>query len=209
MPFLHSAPCQVVLHGADYFDCSSYHSICATSRDLNSSATGPEAQGQNIKRRRSYQTQEGMNNIVGMAADLAFNNVIHEWWTPADPLCCSKLCSFGGRTGLWTPRKEFYHNSRALWWLNSRTQSHGFYSKQVTLTHWMQNKNRKVYVVCSEVCGEAVKRTLAIIGLAHGFENPHGSENPPYIIIGVDKLVPPMDDDHSDSSSSSGSYYYG
>ena len=175
----------IVLHDADYFDFPSYLKICATSRVLKSSATSPMGQGVNIEKRRFCATQEEMNVALESAADLATQTVIHSWWTPEDPFCCSKVCSFGGRTGLWIPRSDWDLDPHYLWWV-SDTDSHTFYCRtpQVTVFDWIQNTRygNKQYVVCSEMCSKVVRRKLRIMGLAYNSPTPK-------ILLGVNEQV--------------------
>ena len=174
-----------MLHDADYFDFLSYLKICATSRVLKSRATSPMRQGVNIEKRRFCATQEEMNVALESAADLATQTVIHSWWTPEDPFCCSKVCSFGGRTGLWIPRSDWDSDPHYLWWV-SDTDSHTFYCRtpQVTVFDWIQNTRygNKQYVVCSEMCSKVVRRKLRIMGLAYHFPTPK-------ILLGVNEQV--------------------
>ena len=177
--------CRVAQHDTDYFDFLSFLNICATSRDLKSSATSQEAKGQNIQRRRSCEAREGMLVALERAADLASQTVDVSRWTPENPLCCSKLCSFGGRTGLWIPRSDWDSDPHYLWWVSSR-RSHTCYCRtpQVRVFDWIQNTSygRRQYVVCSEMCSKVVRRALRIMGLAYNCSTTT-------VLLGVDEQV--------------------
>ena len=184
--------CHVVQHlGTDYFDFLSYLEICATSRVLNSSATSQEAQGQNIRRRRSCEAREGMLVALERAADLAAQTVDNSRWIPDNPLCCSKLCSFGGRTGLWVPRLSRHFSSTYLerdpWWHNARTRSHSYEasSPQRRVADRIGSGHLH-FVVCCEMCSEDVKRALTIMNIARHCPKVQ-------VILGVDEMVLPGD----------------
>jgi hypothetical protein len=135
-----------------------------------------------------------MNVALKNAADLASQTVDHSLWTPENPVCCSKLCSFGGRTGLWMPPGD--GAPLILWWQNARKRNHIFHATtpQISVADWMHRHNRHPgtfsrgqYVVCCEMCSEVVLRAFEIIRLA--YMRATSSR----ILIGVDKI-------HTDSS---------
>ena len=205
---LTSLPCYldcIVRHDADYFDFVTYLTICVTSRDLKASATIPRAQGRNFQTRRSFRTHRTMNVALRNAADLASQTVDHSLWTPENPLCCSKLCSSGGRTGLWMPPGDWDRGAPLLWWQNARKRSHIFHTAtpQIRVADWIHRHNRHPgtfsrgqYVVCCEMCSEVVLRALEIIRLAHMRAKTSR------ILIGVDKIH--TDDSSSDTPTATG-----
>ena len=183
--------CRVAQHDTDYFDFLSFLNICATSRDLKSSATSQEAKGENIQRRR----REGMLVALERAADLAAQTVDNSRWIPDNPLCCSKLCSFGGRTGLWVPRLFPSRDSNihlirlnSFWWYNARKRSHRYEATtpQKRVADWI-GYGHLHFVVCCEMCSEDVKRALTIMQFGPG----HCPKLE--VILGVDELVLPTD----------------
>ena len=153
------------------------------------------AQGKNIQRRRARIISEAMSVALKSAAALAPEVISLSMWTPENPLCCSKLCSSGGRTGLWVPlhNQQWFGTAERPWWLNGR-QSCGYNATQPQerVAKWMRRETRagKQFVVCSVWCSEDVQWALEILGLAAHRPFSIWTRNF-QILLGVDELVSP------------------
>ena len=146
-----------------------------------------------------------MQQALIKASVLAAQNLDHENWSPENPLCASKLCSFGGRTRLWTPpliRSSDPYRLDSFWWYNARKRSHRYEvtTPQKRVVDWIGfGRGHLHFVVCCEMCSEDVKMALTIGQLAVG----HGPPLPKLqVLMGVDELVLPTglpDDSESDN----------
>ena len=144
----------------------------AVSRQLRDDALGPN-QNQNAK---IYLEKRHWYPL----ADCASQTISAKPWIAQDPRCCYQYCrnEFGGRTGLWFPRRVGRHEElpdedarllEGLWWKNG-TPSRTVYMKslpQQRVQDWIQSKCRhcvgRIFVVCSEACWEKVYAALRIM----------------------------------------------
>ena len=148
--------------------------------------------------RRARITSEAMSVALKSAAVLAPEVISLSMWTPENPLCCSKRCRFGGRTGLWVPlhNQQRQRTAERPWWLNGRQGcGHDGYTAtqpQERVAEWTRKETRAEtqFVVCSVKCSEDVQWALGIIGLASQRRIFHSSKNFK-ILLGVDEVVSP------------------
>ena len=185
-------------HDSDYFDFSIFLKICATSRDVKASATKSEAQGHNIQRRRSCLARQGMLAALEQASELALQTVDFARWIPENPRCCSKLCRFGGRTGLWVPRPLHTRDATRLHAV-ARRHTQKRVADHIG-THLLATP--EYFVVCCQMCSQDVETAiriskrcrLEIIFTKYGpGDFGSGDVQKPKIVLGVDELVLPTD----------------
>ena len=182
-------------HDSHYFDFSIFLKICATSRDVKASATKSEAQGHNIQRRRSCLARQGLLAALEQASELALQTVDFARWIPENPRCCSKLCRFGGRTGLWVPRLEAT-------------------TPQKRVADHIGHNTGEYLVVCCQMCSQDVETAIRISKrcmyeiifpkYGSGDFGPTDVQKPK-IVLGVDELVLPTDGPADSSDGNDGS----
>ena len=203
-------------HDSDYFDFSIFLKICATSRDVKASATKSEAQGHNIQRRRSCLARQGMLAALEQASELALQTVDFARWIPENPRCCSKLCRFGGRTGLWVPRPLHTRDATRLH-AGARRHIYEATTPQKRVadhigTHLLATP--EYFVVCCQMCSQDVETAiriskrcrLEIIFTKYGpGDFGSGDVQKPKIVLGVDELVLPTDGPPDSSDGNDGS----
>ena len=165
----------------------------AVSRQLRDDALGPN-QNQNAK---IYLDKRHWYRL----ADCASQTISAKPWIAQDPRCCYQYCrnEFGGRTGLWFPRRVGRHlpdeDARlleGLWWKNG-TPSRAVYMKFRTQQRvqdwiqsaWLRHGVRRIFVVCSEACWEKVDAALRIMEVR---TSSIGHERDFRIILAVDHV---------------------
>ena len=187
-------------HDSDYFDFSIFLNICATSRDVKASATKSEAQGHNIQRRRSCLARQGMLAALEQASELALQTVDFARWIPENPRCCSKLCRFGGRTGLWVPRLLHTREATRLD-AGARRHIYEATTPQKRVADYIgpqrhPNNTGEYFVVCCQMCSQDVRTAMRIskrCRLSSIEDFGYRDVQKPKIVIGVDELVLPTD----------------
>ena len=149
----------VQLHESGYFDFSTFLNICTTSRDVKASATKSEAQGHHIQRRRAILARLEMSGELYLASELALQTVDFARWIPENPRCCSKLCRFGGKTGLWV------HRDATRLHAGARRHIYEATTPQKRVADYIapqRHKTNEYFVVCSQLCSQDVETAISI-----------------------------------------------
>ena len=149
----------VQLHESGYFDFSTFLNICTTSRDVKASATKSEAQGHHIQRRRAILARLELSGELYMASEFALQTVDFARWIPENPRCCSKLCRFGGKTGLWV------HRDATRLHAGARRHIYEATTPQKRVADYIapqRHKTNEYFVVCSQMCSQDVEWAISI-----------------------------------------------
>ena len=160
----------------------------------------------------------GIDQIIGSSSATCDHQVhlLIKAATLENPRCCSKLCRFGGRTGLWVPRPLHTRDATRLH-AGARRHIYEATTPQKRVadhigTHLLATP--EYFVVCCQMCSQDVETAiriskrcrLEIIFTKYGpGDFGSGDVQKPKIVLGVDELVLPTDGPPDSSDGNDGS----